>query len=177
MDLSITLASLEEKPVVARLLQLCLHDHSTHSPVEIDTNGLFSYRWFDSYWSSPNRFPYLIRVGSQLAGFAFVRDRENDEIGDWQRQIAEFFILRGLRRANIGRTAALALLRSKCAVWEFAYAISNEPARLFWRQVALSCENSPAPIAVSGERECYRVTIKPETTWKPKLRRCLVAES
>jgi len=162
MEISITRASLEEKPVVARLLQLCLHDYSAHDRFGIGDDGLFGYRWSDLYWSNPHRHPYLFRVEGRLAGFAFVRQREEDEPGDWRWQIAEFFILRGLRRKRIGMVAASALLRSRCGVWEFAYDLSNEPARLFWRQVARSFNGGHTPIAVGTVRECYHVTIEPE---------------
>ena len=147
--------------MIARLLQFHLHDQSAYDAFAFSDDGLFEYRWFDFYWSSALRHPYLIRVDDHIAGFAFVRERE-DEPSDWQWQIAEFFILRGLRRRGIGIAAALELLRSRIGVWEFAYDMANEPAKLFWKEVAFRLDESHAPISSATGRECYHVNIKPK---------------
>jgi predicted acetyltransferase len=158
MKLSNTKASVEEKPMVADLLRRCLRSYSADDPTTAEDDRSTGYPWFDLYWSSAHRQPYLFRFESRLAGFGFVRQRDDHEAGDWRWQIAEFFVVHDLRRQNIGTAAALELLRGRLGVWEFAYDMANEPARLFWRKVALNF-GIHTPIAVAEGRECYRVCI------------------
>jgi predicted acetyltransferase len=155
MNLLVERASVDERDVVDRLLQLCLHDYSSHDPFPIGDDGRFDYRWRDLYWSSPRRQPYLLRLENQLAGFVLVRSPEEDELGVWNWQIAEFFVLRALRSKKVGTVAALALLRSKPGVWEVSYDITNVPARHFWASIARSFDPTATLSAADAGRERY----------------------
>ena len=158
MNLSITSASVEERPVVERLLQLCLHDYSAYDRFSIGDDGAFTYRWTDLYWSSLQRTPYLMRFEGRLAGFALVR--ESEIRGDWQWQLAEFFILRARRRQGIGTEAARRILASRRGVWEIGYDVANTPARGFWASVlgAFDPAARPAPAGPGRERYLVRST-------------------
>ncbi len=66
MQLSVTLAQSDKKPLFRVLLQEYLAELSQFSEVDQD------YHYFDSYWDDTQRWPYLIEIDDQLAGFAFV---------------------------------------------------------------------------------------------------------
>ena len=72
MELLVVEASLEQKPVLHRLMQLYLHDSSEFTGDDANPDGVFTYRYFDEYWREPDRFPFLIYCGANLAGFVLV---------------------------------------------------------------------------------------------------------
>lgn len=159
MNIDVSRASVEERPIVKRLLQLCLHDYTSHYSCAIEDDGLFAYEWLEFYWSSPRRHPYLLRLENRLAGFVFVREREEDEPGEWQWQIAEFFVLRGLRGRKIGTTAALEVIRSRPGLWNIGYDTANEPARNFWTTIAKTFDPTIEPEPAGTGRARFRLRV------------------
>jgi predicted acetyltransferase len=72
---SVLPAALADKPVVARLLQLCLHDLSEWTSLQIGLDRSFEYPWLDLYRTSPRRHPCMIRQANVAVGFARVRKK------------------------------------------------------------------------------------------------------
>lgn len=143
--LSITSATEDEKPIVARLLQLYLHDFSEFSEPDdqyglTDGSGVFPYDHLDSYWHDAHREAVLFRTGANLAGFALINDwspsgRRMD------KAIAEFFILRKFRRTSLGTQAATQIFQRNPITWEVAIADYNLPALTFWQSVAATLDD------------------------------------
>ncbi|MBX3739508.1 MAG: GNAT family N-acetyltransferase [Akkermansiaceae bacterium] len=170
MSLVVARASEEERPILDRLLQLYLHELASHDHSPIGDDGLFEYRWRDLYWSSPHRHPYLLRFEEKLAGFALVRSREEGEVGEWQWQIAEFFILPAFRERKIGSMSAHTLLLTRAGMWEVPYDVSNVAARRFWASVA-ACRDSTAKAIPAGMgRECFLLRTTEGKAGKSPLR-------
>jgi hypothetical protein len=64
-------ATQSDAAVLSNLLELYSHDLSDVFVLEPGTDGRFGYEKFPLYWLEPeNRFPFLIRAGTRLAGFA-----------------------------------------------------------------------------------------------------------
>lgn len=162
MKIELSRATLEESAIVKRLLQLCLHDYTSHEPFPIGDDGLFAYEWQEVYWNSPYRHPYLLRFENRLAGFVLVREREEDEAGDWRWQIAEFFILRALRGKGIGTTAALEVIQSRPGLWEISYDTANDPAPRFWASIVHTFDPTLKPESVGTGRERFLVQVSEE---------------
>jgi predicted acetyltransferase len=128
-----------QRPVLARLLQLYLHDFSEFAPIgsphgEVNEEGCFAYPRLESYWQKDGQIPLLIRADDRLAGFALVNQwsalgRSLDHV------VAEFFVLRKYRRARVGARAALLVFRRYPGRWEVPVAWYNPPAQAFWRSV------------------------------------------
>lgn len=138
-SLSIVPAGPAEKPVVARLLQLYLHDFSTFATADgpygvVDERGRFAYPPFERYWRDPGHEVVLMRRDGQLAGFAMLNDWSASGHGT-ERAVAEFFVLRKFRRTGFGRRAAVEIIGQRPATWEIAVADYNAPAQLFWAAV------------------------------------------
>ena len=96
----------EDKPVLARLLELYRYDLSRFDGSRLNRHGLFGYRYLDSYWTEKNRHPLLIIADGEVAGFVLVNDFcRLCEPGE-ANSIAEFFVLRNFRRKGIGKEAA-----------------------------------------------------------------------
>jgi len=67
--------------------------------------------------------------------------------------VAEFFVLRGLRGRGIGRSAAHALFRAFPAAWEVRVRRTNVAALGFWSRAAESYGAQPvalSPFSVDG---------------------------
>ena len=130
-------ATVEEAPLLANLLELYIHDLSEVFPsVEVGADGRFGYPKLPLYWSEPDRrFPYLIRHGGQVAGFVLVTRgspvTDDPDVFD----VAEFFVLRRHRRSGVGRRAALDLWDSLPGRWTVRVYEANRGAVPFWAGV------------------------------------------
>lgn len=125
-------ASLEQKAIVANLLELYMHDFCEFVDLEIGPDGRFGYRDLDTYWSEPARHPLLLYVDTRLAGFALIDGlpRGSPDVMVWD--VAEFFILRGYRRAGIGTQVAHQVWKRFPGRWQVRVIVSNQPAYRFW---------------------------------------------
>lgn len=77
-EISLTVPSPSERPVVAHLLELNAYEFSSFDARPIGEDGRYGYTYLDVYWSEPGRTPYLIHVNSELAGFALIRTLPDD---------------------------------------------------------------------------------------------------
>ncbi len=121
-------ASPGQKPILANLLELYVHDFSQFLHIELGPDGRFGYANLSAYWREPGRHPFLVRVDGNLAGFVFVK--RDDSTWD----MAEFFIVRGHRRAGIGTAVAHNVFRLFPGRWQVRVIDINQPARRFWQQ-------------------------------------------
>ena len=131
-------ATVAQRPLLERLLQLYLHDFSERVPRdmpwgEVDEGGLFAYPpTLDPYWREPGHVLLLIRGEGRVAGFVLLNRRSVlDHPVD--RAVAEFFVLRKHRRAGVGTRAAHLAFRRYPGWWEAAVHRYNPDALPFWR--------------------------------------------
>ncbi|MCZ2108156.1 MAG: GNAT family N-acetyltransferase [Dehalococcoidia bacterium] len=139
MKVTVETATLADKPVLRRLLQLYLYDFTEFAPADLDHHGEYPYRYLDHYWApdaNEERHPFLIRADGELAGFALVRHSDGRA---WQ--MAEFFVLRMYRRHGVGRQAALILFRTLTGDWQVAERRANAPGQAFWRHTIAEATN------------------------------------
>jgi predicted acetyltransferase len=125
-------ASVEQKPILANLLELYSHDFCEFIDLEIGSDGRFGYRELDLYWTDPDRLPFLIYVDHKLAGFALIKTFRRDAIDGAVWDMTEFFILRGYRGQGIGTEAARQVWQRFQGHWEVRVMATNEPAYRFW---------------------------------------------
>jgi predicted acetyltransferase len=131
-DIEVIPATAEQEPAVANLLELYAHDFSEFHHLEIQGTGRFGYPSLPLYWSDPDRYPFLVKMGGNLAGFVFVK-RGSEVSGNltvWD--MAEFFVLRGYRRRGIGTQVAHEVWKRFPGPWEVRVMESNVPAHHFW---------------------------------------------
>jgi predicted acetyltransferase len=125
-------APAEQEPVLANLLELYAHDFSEFVELEIGPDGRFGYQPLSLYWKGAGRYPFLIKAGGNLAGFALVQEGSRISGADPVRDMAEFFIIRGCRRLGIGQKAAHAIWRRFPEKWEIRVREENRGAKEFW---------------------------------------------
>ena len=126
-------AATEQEPVLANLLELYAHDLSEFFDVRLQADGRFGYPLLSRYWEEEGRFPFLVKVDGELAGFALV-SRGSRVSGDprvWD--MAEFFVVRRFRKRGIGAAVAGEVWRRFPGPWEVRVLEANAPALGFWR--------------------------------------------
>ncbi len=136
-EVSLQVATESDAAVLANLLELYVHDMSEVFPgVEVGADGRFGYHRLPLYWSEPGRrFAFLIRCKGKLAGFILaMRGSPYSEDPD-VLDIAEFFVLRGLRRSGVGARAAGLLWNHLPGRWTVRVSEGNSGAVPFWARV------------------------------------------
>lgn len=123
-----------ERPLVAQLLQLYLHDFSELDHDDVGEDGRFDYRWFDLYGRKAGYHPLLLRIGGKPAGFVLLEER-GSEGNPAAHYVAEFFVLRAYRRSGYGTAVARALFDRYPGKWEIEQTGPNLAAQAFWREV------------------------------------------
>ena len=122
--------------LLANLLELYIHDLSETFPLALGADGRFGYPRLASYWSEPGRrFPFLIRCGAEVAGFALATRGSPVTSDPDVLDVAEFFVLRRYRRSGVGRLAALALWQRLPGAWIVRVSEGNREALPFWSRV------------------------------------------
>lgn len=135
INIEVLPASVADKLIIRHLFQLYSHDFSVYDDADVDEHGLYDYPRIDHYWTEDIRYPFLVRVDGQIAGFAFVRELEKEEATTLTYSIAEFFILRKYRRKGIGKAVAFQLFDRFRGQWYVGQYVSNEPSHVFWNTI------------------------------------------
>lgn len=107
MNITLAPASLQEKPLLDRLMQLYLYDFTKFNEADLDKFGKYRYP-LTEFWKNPNRRPFLIRANDQIAGFVLVGLQATSlyEPPKKVNFIAEFFVMKKYRKQGIGEFAA-----------------------------------------------------------------------
>jgi predicted acetyltransferase len=138
-------AALHESALLANLLELYIHDLSpAFSAIRLGADGRFGYERLPLYWSDPDRFPFLIRYGVEVAGFVLVMRGSPASNDPGVFDVAEFFVLRGYRRLGVGRQAAFLVWDRLPGRWTVRVAEGNKGAVPFWARVIAEYTNGAA---------------------------------
>lgn len=135
MNIEITPASVNERPILRQLMELYQYDFSEFDNADLGPTGLYDYPYLDHYWVEPERTPFLVRVEGNLAGFVLVA-RYNYLTGlkdTWV--IAEFFIMRKYRRKGIGEYVARFIFTQFPGAWQVGEIFENTVAISFWHSI------------------------------------------
>jgi predicted acetyltransferase len=127
-------ATRADLPIVGNLMELYIHDFSEFLAVVPGPDGRFGYPNLSLFWSEADRFPFLIRVGGDLGGFALIAQVHDPADGEPVWDVVEFFVLRGLRRRGVGAEAARQIWRRFPGRWQVRVMPSNRAAIHFWKQ-------------------------------------------
>ena len=135
MHVEVVPAANADRTTLCNLLQLYLHDFSEVLQRAPDRDGTFSYPHLDAYWQDDWRKPFLITADGQLAGLALVRTKSVVTGATDIADMAEFFVVRGLRRQGVGRAAARLLFARFHGTWEIRVIDHYAAAQAFWLSV------------------------------------------
>lgn len=133
--IDIRLATVDERPILRRLMELYQYDFSEFDGSDIGPMGLYDYPYLDHYWVEQDRYVYLVRVAGKLAGFLLI-SRYNYLTGckdGWV--MSEFFIMRKYRLQGVGEYVARWAFDHHPGPWQVAQIPENKAAATFWRKV------------------------------------------
>lgn len=132
MKIEIIPAKIEQKPIVANLLELYAYDFTEFFDFDIGANGFYGYEWLPLYWTEPTRFPYLIYVDGKLAGLVLIQKgspiSDDKEVYD----VSEFFIMKKYKRKKIGTRVAFKIWEMFKGHWQVRVLVENKIACSFW---------------------------------------------
>ncbi|MEJ6482901.1 GNAT family N-acetyltransferase [Nostoc punctiforme UO1] len=135
MKIEVVKAAQQQKSVLCNLMELYQYDLSEIEAKDVDVYGLFGYRYLDSYWTEPERHPFLIKVDDKLAGFVLVNQHTYLHQDNHAMSIAEFFILKKYRSQGIGKQVATQIFDQFPGSWEVRQTAFNLGAQAFWGKV------------------------------------------
>jgi predicted acetyltransferase len=96
-----------DAPELSDLLELYQFELRTILGLVRGPDGRFGYGRLPRYWSEPDtHFPFLIRVGERVAGFALATRGSPASDDPEVLDVAEFFVRTTDRRAGVARRAA-----------------------------------------------------------------------
>ena len=148
MQVEVVAATADQETVLANLLELYAHDFSEISDLRLDANGRFGYTPLPLYWQETNRYPFLVKVDNNLAGFVLVKKGSAVSGDENVLDIAEFFILRGYRRHGIGLRVAHEVWRKFPGRWEVRVTERNQAAQAFWSRAVAAFMGIPVEATV-----------------------------
>lgn len=139
-------------PIVAKLVQLYMHDFSEFEGQDIDDQGCFHYPALERFWSDPNRSCFMAYVDGKRAGFALVQRgayhrRDAGESPDLVDMV-DFFVLRKYRRHGVGRMLATTCFAQVPGSWQVRTDGYNPGALAFWERTIA--------IYTQGRYDAYR---------------------
>ncbi|HEV7344702.1 MAG TPA: GNAT family N-acetyltransferase [Devosia sp.] len=146
-EIVVEAARIDQKPLIANLIQLYLYDMTESMPFPVGDDGRFQYDFLERFW----RYPYLIKSGTEIAGFALVIDDcpLTGRKPCWF--MAEFFILKAYRRRGLGKAALQAILARHPGDWHIGVPLANQPAQVFWSSALFPFQPAASELAFEGD--------------------------
>ena len=153
MNIEIIKATLDQKPILANLLELRAYDLTEHINFDIGDDGFYGYKNLPLYWKDSNRHPYLIYCDKKIAGLVLVQQGSpiSDDTSVWD--IAEFFIMRKYKRQGLGSAVATQIWEQFKGTWQVRVFMGNKIAYQFWLQAIkkfISVEPSTTKLTLKG---------------------------
>ena len=128
-------ASIDDRPVLEKLLKLYLYEFSEITGFDVDSTDWFSYTDLPSYWAIEGRHAYLVSAGREWMGFALVKlgsvITAQSDVWDMQ----QFFVMRKYRHRGVGGELARRVWRKHPGHWEVRVLEINGAALKFWANI------------------------------------------
>lgn len=103
---------------------------------EMDGEGNYPYRYFDSYFAGdPDRKALYILDDARIVGFALI-NRHSFAGAEIDYAIAEFTVFPAYRKRGCGSQAVQRIFAQFPGRWEIKYTLKNHKAAQFWRKAA-----------------------------------------
>jgi predicted acetyltransferase len=147
-----------DSALLDNLLQLYIHDMSEFFAVELDREGRYRYDKLPMYWSQPaSHHAFMIRCDGETAGLALVTRGSVASTDPAILDLNEFFVLRSLRRLNVGHRAAFQLWDRLRGDWIVRVSERNRLALKFWeRTIRAYTGGRFSTMKFAGEAHLFR---------------------
>ncbi len=130
-------ATMDDYPAIQNMSRFYVYDMSRYCGSmpgwECPKDGLFESYDRKNYFVEQDRYPFFIKVDSEIAGFALINKLGTIPKVDWN--MGEFFVLAKFQGQGIGQQIAYDIFKKYPGVWEVASMPENAKAISFWRTV------------------------------------------
>ena len=137
MNITICEATNADKEIIQNLARFYVYEMSRFCGKRPDwktpSNGLFECNDLSSYFEASDRYPFLIKINDELAGFVLVNKVGSTSDVDWN--VGEFFVTSKFQGKGVGRFVAEQIFKRFPGIWETAQMPENKPAIDFWEKV------------------------------------------
>lgn len=128
-------ATVADYPTIQNMARFYVYDMSEYMGCEegweIPSNGLYECIDFKHYFDKNNVYPFLIRKGKELAGFAIIDQNGSEPSINFN--IAQFFIIRKFKGHGLGKEVAQRFFAQFRGLWEVMVLPNNSGAYHFWK--------------------------------------------
>jgi predicted acetyltransferase len=146
----------KHRRVLRALFELYAHDFSPMTGADVNAGGMYTEDDFLTGWwdAHADEFhPFLLKIGGQWAGFAWVEVGSYVAPGQARHWLMEeFFILRKYRGRGVGEWFARQLFARFPGTWEVGEIHANTDAQRFWRTVIGRYAGEFEDIVVDNDR-------------------------
>jgi predicted acetyltransferase len=119
-----------EKDLIHRLDQFYLYEFSRFDPnFKVAADGLFHDGDYLGFWEDSNKFPYLIKHQSEIAGFALVEDLGTHFL------LNQFFVMLKFQGTGVAKSAAIDIFDRHRGNWLVESLIINLKSEGFWPKI------------------------------------------
>ena len=133
MQVVLRKVDLEDREVLANLLEKYSYEFSQYNKNDVNKLGLYGYQYLDCYfWEGEKRWAYFIEADGNLAGFVMINDYPEVEDRKTDFVVSEFFVLYKYRRMGIGKKALFMALDLHQGTWHLKRHPDNESSVHFW---------------------------------------------
>src|SRR6185369_4989341 len=141
------------------LLELYQFELRTTFALTRGPDGRFGYARLPRYWSEPEtHFPFLIRVGERVAGFALATRGSPASDDPAVLDVAEFYVRTTERRTGVARRAASLLWDRLPGRWTVRVAEANAAGLAFWDAVVRDYTRGAFTVGTHpGRTQAFRV--------------------
>jgi predicted acetyltransferase len=136
-EVQLDLVAPNDAEVLSNLLQFYIYDLSdVFLNVELVANGRFVYEKLPLFFAdTARRFPFFIRYGDQVVGFALVSRGSPVSDDPDVLDVTDFFVMRRWRRLGVARRAVRLLWARFPGRWFVRVSEKNSSAIPFWADV------------------------------------------
>ncbi len=150
-DVLLIQATIDDYPLIQNMGQFYQYDMSKNCNWALPADGLYKCSDFKDYFEDSTKKAFLIKVGSEIAGFILLNQIGVDPKANWN--MGEFFILGKFQGKGIGENVAHQIWKMFPGAWEVAVMPENKAALAFWSKIIASYTDSTYSQKVK-ERKC-----------------------
>ncbi len=135
METYLERVTVNNKDILYRLLEYSLYEESMNDGNEMNNEGIFEYKHFDSYFTDDDRYAFFIKEkeSNKLLGFVMINNyvqKYNDG-----HSISEFMVIPKYRRNHIGKIVVFECFDMFKGNWEVSPSYGSKDAYNFWKKV------------------------------------------
>lgn len=109
---------------------------------EMNTSGIFEYKYFDRYFTEEDRDAYFIKEKESNKLLVFAIMNIYTQVFKKGHSIAEYMVIPKYRRNKIGKRVAIELFDKYRGNWEVKPSFNSDKAYLFWENVIKDYTNN-----------------------------------